>query len=141
MLATFYLPFPHELTHRSIALAEAATASLLLQWTMERFPVTPIRLLSDNTPTVGALRKGRSSNPALNLLARDLAKAQTLSACSLEFAHIPGKLNFLADLLSRTPSLTDAREALHSLDPTLPATLLDIPIPSRIWQHLQAASA
>jgi hypothetical protein len=66
-------------------------------------------LFSDNSPTVGWLRKGRvPARPYLNSLLQQLALVAARRSLSVVVAHVPGKKNSVADAISRNKPLTAA---------------------------------
>ena len=60
-----------------------------------------IRILCDNLPAVQVLQSGRGRNKAMLEAARATWMVQALYQVTIVYEHIPGRLNFLADALSR----------------------------------------
>jgi hypothetical protein len=55
----------------------------------------------DNTVAVSILNSGRGTDPILQSIARNIWLFEASVDCQLSFSHIKGKLNSIADLLSR----------------------------------------
>jgi hypothetical protein len=55
----------------------------------------------DNTVAVSILNSGRGTDPILQSIACNIWLFQASVDCNLSFSHVKGKLNNIADLLSR----------------------------------------
>ena len=90
---------------RGQAVWEALTILIALRTWREYWESEPIvvRVKSDSKAALGALEKQRSTSPAINAIARELALDRALCATEpvLEFVHVKGKHNEWADALSR----------------------------------------
>ena len=62
-----------------------------------------IKVLCDNLPAVSVLQTGRGKNHVVLEAARQAWMVQALFQVSIIYEHIPGRLNTLADTLSRAP--------------------------------------
>jgi hypothetical protein len=60
-----------------------------------------ITIWCDNKVAVNILNSGRGVDPILNTISRNIWLFQAGCDCDLQFAHIKGKFNNVADLLSR----------------------------------------
>jgi hypothetical protein len=67
----------------------------------------------DNTVAVNILNSGRGSDPILNLISRNLWVLQASLDCDVQFMHISGKLNRVADILSRWDSFNNPYAVLY----------------------------
>ena len=61
-----------------------------------------IRVLCDNLPAVAVFQSGRGKNPVVLEAARLAWMVQAIFQVSIVYDHIPGRLNVLADALSRS---------------------------------------
>ena len=61
-----------------------------------------IRVLCDNQPAVSVLQSGRGKNPVVLEAARLAWMIQAMFQVYIVYEHIPGRLNVLADALSRS---------------------------------------
>jgi hypothetical protein len=75
---------------------------------------------SDSQVSVHVLHSGRGSDPVFHSIARNIWLLQTALDCDLEFRHIPGRHNTVADLLSRWDAHPDPGPLLSSLLPSPP---------------------
>jgi hypothetical protein len=75
----------------------------------------------DNTVAVSILSSGRGTDPILQSIARNIWLFQASVDCNLSFAHVKGKLNNIADLLSRWSLASNPVAKLYFL-------LNDVPI-------------
>jgi hypothetical protein len=60
-----------------------------------------VTIWCDNTVAVSILNSGRGTVPLLHTIARNIWLWEAASDCEISFAHVKGKLNNIADLLSR----------------------------------------
>ena len=78
-----------------------------------------IKILCDNMASVQVLQSGRGRNRAILEAARAAWMVQALYQVTIVYEHIPGRLNFLADALSRAhESYTKndiAKQLVHDL--------------------------
>jgi hypothetical protein len=69
---------------------------------------------------VAILHSGRGRDHILHSIAHNIYLLQVALDCDVEFSHIPGRLNTVADLLSRWESTPSPTAALFALLPTPP---------------------
>ena len=70
-----------------------------------------VKIISDNMATVAALRKATSRSGSLMPLIREIYWICVQFNITISSAHIPGKLNILADRVSRLVSCSEAYDA------------------------------
>jgi hypothetical protein len=69
---------------------------------------------------VAILHSGRGRDPLLHTIARNIHLLQTTLDCDLAFSPVPGRLNTVADLLSRWDTSARPTASLFSLLNTAP---------------------
>ena len=97
------LGFPFK-SHKSQSFLEALAVFLALrEWGQLMASIKiGVAIRSDSTVALAILEKAASTSPALNYLAAEMALLlEKLQVGDLELSHVPGKMNVLADWLSR----------------------------------------
>ena len=100
------LGFPFK-SHKSQSFLEALAVFLALrEWGKLMASIKiGVAIRSDSTVALAILEKAASTSPALNYLAAEMALLlEKLQVGDLELSHVPGKMNVLADWLSRPES-------------------------------------
>jgi hypothetical protein len=87
-----------------------------------------ITIWSDSQVAVSILLSGRGSDPVLHTISRNIWLLQAALDCDLDFCHIPGRHNKVADLLSRWDTHPEPEPLLVSLLPS-PAVWCPVPAP------------
>jgi hypothetical protein len=77
-------------------------------------------LWCDSRVAVAILHSGRSRDPILHSIARNIYLLQAALDCDVEFSYIPGYLNTVVDLLSHWESTLSPTAALFAFLPTPP---------------------
>jgi hypothetical protein len=121
--------YTHTLTPRpgwSIAHWEAINVFVALQVFAPLLRGRVATIWCDSRVAVSVLHSGRGSDPILHCIARNVWLLLSGLDCDIEFRHIPGHLNQVADLLSRWSS---ARHPTASLFRLLNQVPLWCPVP------------
>jgi hypothetical protein len=74
-----------------------------------------ITIFCDNQVATNILNSGRGVDPILNTISRNIWLFQAGWDCDLQFAHIKGELNSVADMLSRWDSYSNPHSKLFYL--------------------------
>jgi len=92
-------------------------------------PGITLHIECDNAPTVEAINSGRCKDPIMMKLIRELFYLRVEFSFQIKAIHLPGKLNVVADMLSRDNLRHRAWDAQPSLErmPTRPA------LPTMLW--------
>lgn len=106
---------PHESTKHATYL-ETLAASRALEILSQRFSNSYVVWRTDNMAARAALKKGRSVAHNLLPIARNMAITIARSHLHLMLSHLPGRLNTLADIMSRkdNPQLSWADISVES---------------------------
>ena len=102
-------------SHKSQSYLETLAVFLAISWWSRHLENIPLGLAlrSDSMVALTVLDKASSSSSALNWLAAEIAlKLEQLNTGEVELTHVPGKLNVIADWLSRPQSRKDRPEGL-----------------------------
>jgi hypothetical protein len=99
----------------SIAHWEAINIFISLQVFAAHVRGRGVRIWCDSQVAVAILHSGRGMDPILHAIARNIWLLQAALDCDLDFAHIPGRLNRVADLLSRWDTTSNATSLLYAL--------------------------
>ena len=113
-------------SHKSQAYLEALAIFLALkEWgPLIRSIKVGVAIRSDSTVALSLLEKAASSTPALNLLSSEMAlKLEHLQVDEVTLSHLPGKINALADWLSRPATRGGIPESLQEVKTAKPARL------------------
>ena len=103
-------------SHRSQSYLETLAVYLAISWWCRHLANIPLGLAlrSDSMVALAVLDKARSASPALNWLAAEITlKLEQIKIGVVELKHVPGKMNVIADWLSRPQTRKDRPEALH----------------------------
>jgi hypothetical protein len=122
--------YTHTFDHRpgwSIAHWEAINIFVALQVFSHLLQGQLVTIWCDSRVAVSVLQAGRCQDPILHAIARNIWLWLSSIDCEVEFRHISGKLNQVADLLSRWSSSRQPLAALFSLLNQVPVWL---PVPS-----------
>jgi hypothetical protein len=85
-----------------------------------------ITIWSDSQVAVSILQSGWGSDPVLHTISRNIWLLNAALDCDLDFCHIPGRHNKVADLLSRWDARPEPEPLLASL---LPSPAVCCPVP------------
>jgi hypothetical protein len=110
--------YTHTFSHRpgwSIAHWEAINIFVALQVFADLLQGRLLTIWCDSRVAVSVLQAGRGQDPVLHAIARNIWLFLSAIDCDVEFRHIPGSLNQVADLLSRWSSSSSPLAALFSL--------------------------
>jgi hypothetical protein len=99
----YRLALPHK-PGWCIAYWEAINIFLALQVFASHIAGQRVTVWSDSLVAVSVLQAGRGADPVLHTIARNIWLLQATLDCDLQVSHIPGRLNGVADLLSRWSS-------------------------------------
>jgi hypothetical protein len=89
-----------------------------------------VTIWCDSRVAVSVLQAGRGQDPILHAIAINIWLWLSSIDCEVEFRHIPGKLNQVADLLSR---LSSSRRPLATLFSLLNQVPVWLPVPPMPW--------
>ena len=115
-------------SHKSQAYLEALAILVALKlWgpVLQGIPLC-LAVRSDSTVALSLLQKSASSSPALNMLAAELSlllEHLKVGVGDVALSHVPGKLNILADWLSRPQTRGDAPKEFADVKIKRPAKL------------------
>jgi hypothetical protein len=104
----------------SIAHWEAINVFVALQVFSAFISGRRVMVWCDSRVAVAILHSGRGRDPLLHTIARNIHLLQTTLDCDLAFSHVPGRLNTVADLLSRWDTSAHPTASLFSLLNTAP---------------------
>jgi hypothetical protein len=79
-----------------------------------------VTIWCDNQVATNILNSGRGVDPILNTISRNIWLFQSGCDCDIEFTHIKGKNNIIADMLSRWDSYANPHSHIFSLLNNLP---------------------
>jgi hypothetical protein len=79
-----------------------------------------VTIWCDNQVATNILNSGRGADPILNAISRNIWLFQSGCDCDLQFTHIKGKNNIIADMLSRWDSYANPHAHIFSLLNNLP---------------------
>ena len=83
-----------------------------------------LAIRSDSTVALALLEKAASSTPSLNMLAAEMALLlEQLGIGEVILSHVPGKINVVADWLSRPDTRADTPELLKEVKVAKPRKL------------------
>jgi hypothetical protein len=98
----------------SIAHWDAINIFISLQVFAEHIRGRCVRIWCDSQVAVAILHSGHGMDPILHAIARNILLLQAALDCDLDFAHIPSRLNKVADLLSRWDTTSNATSLLYA---------------------------
>ena len=113
-------------SHKSQSYLETLAVFLAVSWWSRHFENIPLGLAlrSDSMVALTVLDKASSSSSALNWLAAEITlKLEQLNTGDVELTHVPGKLNVIADWLSRPLSRKDRPNGLGDVKVKQPPKL------------------
>ena len=101
-----------------------------------------LAIRSDSTVALSLLEKAASSTPALNMLAAEMALLlERLQIGEVVLSHVPGKINILADWLSRPETRAETPDLLKEVKVTRPKKLQKSDFPLGLAQSHDATEA
>jgi hypothetical protein len=113
-------------SHKAQSYLETLSVFLAISWWSRHLTNIPLGLAlrSDSMVALTVMNKASSSSPALNWLAAEITlKLEQLDAGDVELKHVPGKLNVIADWLSRPQARQARPEALGDVKVKRPPKL------------------
>ena len=111
------LLFPWGTLNFQIAHLEMLNILAALRVWQSQWSNMKVEIACDNLAVVQVLTSGRTRDLTLAAIARNIQFQAALMNISLKFTHIPGKVNVLADLLSRWQTTPHAQQTLAQLLP------------------------
>ena len=97
----FALPLAQEYRHVNIAYLEMLNTLVVLKVWHSQWAGLKVLIKCDNQAVVSVLNSGRSRDQVLAEYARNIFLRTSTFNIDLKVVHVPGKLNDVADLLSR----------------------------------------
>jgi hypothetical protein len=111
----------------SIAHWEAINVFVALQVFSAFISGRRVMVWCDSRVAVAILHSGHECDPLLHTIARNIHLLQSTLDCHLAFSHVPGRLNTVADLLSRWDTSAHPTASLFSV---LNTALVWCPVPA-----------
>ena len=113
----YALPIPKDFMNYNIAHLEILNIVVALKLWAQQWANKHIKVHCDNMAVVEVLRNGRARDNILALMARNIWLICAMFNIHITVLHIPGKINMLADLLSRWQFSIENHKALQKLLP------------------------
>jgi hypothetical protein len=126
----FFVPFtPEQQREWHIGIKELYSCVVLCKTFGKRLGGRVIVLSCDNTSAVEAIQATRAKDPIMNALVRELFFITSLFSIQVIARYVPGRLNRLADSLSRTA----LRHLAWTIRPSLSRTPVQPCLPEMTW--------
>ena len=111
----YHLPIPRGFRNLDIVHLEMVNIVLALHLFAQHWVGTRILIKCDNNAVVKVLNAGKARDPYLGACARNVWYMAALSDIDLQYVHVLGKNNVVADLLSRWQYTTENVTQLNAL--------------------------
>ena len=111
----YTLQIPHNFQQYDITQLEMLNIVVVAKIWSSHWSNKRIKIFSDNMAVLQFLTTGKAWDQVLATCVRNIWLIAALNNIQFQFAHIPGKNNVLADLLSRWHFTANANKKLHSL--------------------------
>ena len=124
--SVYHLQTPEVFRNARITALEMLNVFMAIKIFGKNFISKTVNVFCDNSAVVSVLQTGKTKDPLLAKIARNIFMIAASLDIFIKFTHVPGVENKIADLLSRWDNSAKNIELLHNLVPG--AKWVNIPI-------------